>query len=120
MNSETRKDERKGSLDERVLALENSLYNRWENWFDKNPGTVLGIVVTALVSGFWVYHTWQIERNDKQHQLQIDRIVNDNESKIKWLIDQHKAELASENDKCDIDKKSLSLELEACLKSEKK
>lgn len=120
MNSETRQNEIKGSLDERVLALERSLLNRWENWFGKNPGTVLGIVVVTLSSGFWVYHTWQIERIDKQYQQEVSRILEENESKIKWLKEQHEAKLASENDKCEIEKKQQSLELESCKKSAKK
>lgn len=120
MNSETRQDEIKGSLDDRVLALERSLLNRWENWFGKNPGTVLGIVVVALFSGFWVYHTWQIERMDKQHHQEISRILGDNESKINWLKDQQEAKIVSENDKCEIEKKQISLELESCKKSVKK
>jgi hypothetical protein len=116
MTTETRQNEVKGSLDARVLALENSLLNRWENWFGKNPGTVLGIVVVALTSGFWVYHTWQIERNDKQYEKEITRILEENESKIKWLKEQQEAKVVSENDKCDIEKKQLSLELESCRK----
>jgi hypothetical protein len=120
MNNETRQNEIKGSLDDRVLALERSLLNRWENWFGKNPGTVLGIVVVALSSGFWVYHTWQIERNDGQHQQELSRILQENESKIKWLKEQQDAKLVSENDKCEIDKKQMSLELESCRKAAKK
>jgi hypothetical protein len=120
MNQETRQNEVKGSLDERVLALENSLLNRWENWFGKNPGTVLGIVVVTLSSGFWVYHTWQIERIDKQYQEELSRVQGENESKIKWLKEQQELKLVSENDKCDIEKKQISLELESCKKALKK
>lgn len=112
MNQETRQNEVKGSLDDRVLALENSLLNRWENWFGKNPGTVLGIVVVTLFSGFWVY----LERVDKQHQQDISRILENNESKIKWLKEQQALKLVSENDKCEIEKKQMSLELESCKK----
>ena len=120
MSSETRQNERKGSLDDRVLVLERSLLNRWENWFGKNPGTVLGVVVVALSSGFWVYHTWQLERNDKQHQQEISRILKDNELKIAWLKEQQKAKLESGNDKCEVEKQRISLKLELCEKSVRK
>lgn len=120
MSPETRQNETKGSLDDRVLALELSLLNRWENWFGKNPGIVLGAVIVALSSGFWVYHTWQIERIDKQNQQEISRILEENESKISWLKEQQKAKVESEADKCTIEKKRMSLEIESCVKSIKK
>ena len=120
MNSETRQDERKGSLDERLVVLERSFLFRWERWFDKNPGTVLGAVVLTLITGFWVYYTWQIERCDKQHQQEISRILKENESKITWLKEQQKVKIKSENDKCEIEKKRISLDLESYNKSIKK
>jgi hypothetical protein len=113
MNEETRQNEVRGSLDDRVLALENSLLNRWENLFGKNPGAVLGIVIAALVSGFWVY----LERVDRQHQQEVSRILEDNESKIKWLKEQQALKLVSENDKCEIENKQMLLELESCKKA---
>ena len=120
MNQETRQGEVKGNLDERVLALENSLLNRWENWFGKNPGTVLGIVVVGLSTFFGTYHMWSIGRSDNQHHQEISRIKEENDSKIKWLEDQQEAKLTAENDKCEIEKKQMSLELESCRKSAKK
>ena len=120
MNSETRQDERKGSLDERVVILERSLLYRWERWFDKNPGTVLGLVVVGLCSAFFAISTTYIDRNDKQHQQEISRILKENESKITWLKEQQEVKIKSENDKCEIEKKRISLDLESCKKSIKK
>lgn len=114
MNSETRQNEIKGSLDERVLALELSLLNRWEKWFGKHPGTVLGIVVVSLFTGFWYYHTWQIERIDRQHENELSRIELENKTKIEWLKNQQAASLLSERDMFEIEKKRILLELEMC------
>ena len=116
MSSETRQNERKGSLDDRVLALEKSLLYRWDNWFGKNPGIVLGVVVSTLFLGFWAY----IERIDKQHHQEISRVIKENESKINWLKEQEKTKLDTENKKCAIEKQRISLKLESCVKSRKK
>ena len=120
MSQETRQNETKGSLDDRVVALERSLLNRWERWFDRNPGIVLGTVVVALFSGFWMYYTWQIDRIDKLHQQELTRITDEHESKIKWLRDQQLIRLESEKDKCGVEKQRIFSKLEACENSSQK
>ncbi len=119
MNEEIR-DRTVGELADRVFALENMVSNRWEHLFGNKPWVVVGAVVVALCSGFWVYHTWQIERIDKQHQQEISRIIKENESKIVWLKEQQKTKLESEKDKCEIDKQRISAQLESCMESSKK
>lgn len=111
MNEEIR-DRTVGELEERVFALENKDKNRWEDLFGNKPWVVLGTVIVALFSAFWIYHTWQIERIDKQHQAEISRIINDNESKITWLKEQQKIKLESEKDKHELEKQRLSAQLE--------
>ena len=118
MNEEVR-DKTVGELADRVFALESRASNRWEHLFGKKPWVVVGTVIVVLFSGFWVYHTWQIERIDKQHQQELSRILKDNESKIVWLKEQHKTKLESEDDKCQIDKQRISAQLESCVELKK-
>jgi hypothetical protein len=103
MNNDIRKNETKGSVDERLLILENSLLNRWDKWFSKNPGVVLGIVVVTLFSGGWVFYTWQIERVTREY-----------ESRISWLKEQNALELNNQKDRCSIELKKIGNKLEMC------
>lgn len=107
MTENIRENETIGSVDERLMVLENSLLNRWDKWFGKNPGTVLGIVVVALASGGWVFHTYQIDHVKKEY-----------ESRISWLKEQRALELKNGNEKCAIEKNKIERKLENC--SEKK
>ena len=116
MNEEVR-DKTIGELSDRVFALENKVSNRWEHLFGNKPWVVISTIVGVLSSGFWIYHTWQIERIDKQHQQEISRILNENESKIVWLKEQQKTNLKSENDKCEIEKQRITTQLESCMKT---
>lgn len=103
MADNIRKDETKGSLDDRVWALEQSLLNRWDRWFGKHPGIVLGAVITALIGGGWVFHTWQ-----------IDRITKEYESRVSWLKEQNGLALKNQKDSCFIEKKALEGSLTEC------
>ncbi|OLQ83747.1 hypothetical protein BIT28_27770 [Photobacterium proteolyticum] len=108
---ELRQDETRGSLDSRVLALEMNSNNRWETWFGRNPGIVLGSLIAAMCTGFWVYHTWQVERIDKKHQEELTRITKENDSRILWLKEQHKLTSQADKDKCDIEVSKLKSKL---------
>ena len=119
MNEEVR-DKTVGELTERVFALENKGSTPWEHLFGKKPWVVLSTVVVVLSSGFWFYHTWQIERIDKQNQQEMSRILKENESRIVWLKEQQKTKLESENDKCEIEKQRITAQLESCIKTNKK
>ncbi|PSV11802.1 hypothetical protein [Photobacterium leiognathi] len=101
-SQETRENETRGNLSQRVLALENSSNNRWEAWFGKRPGIVVGILIVTMFTGFWAYHTWHIERIDKKHKEELDRIAKEAESRILWLKEQHKLTASSDKEKCDI------------------
>ena len=101
-SQETRENETRGSLSQRVLALEKSSNNRWEAWFGKHPGIVVGTLIASMLTGFWVYHTWQIERIDQKHKEELARITKESESRISWLKEQHKLTVSSDKEKCDI------------------
>ena len=75
MNRNLRQNETIGSIDARVLALEMSSLYRWEKWFGKNPGVVLGVVVVTICSAAWMIHTWQIDRIDRSHQEELNRKI---------------------------------------------
>lgn len=92
-----------GSLDARVFALEQSLINRWDRWFGKHPGVILGVVITSLTAGGWIYHTWQ-----------MDRVTKEYESRISWLKEQAGLELKNQKDRCDVEKKHLENSLSVC------
>lgn len=103
MNAPIRQDETRGSLDERVLALENTLSNRWENWFGKHPAAVIGIVIVTLCSGAWVIHTWQ-----------VDRITKEYESRITWLKEKNLENIKFNEEKCNIEKDRIDSKLQQC------
>jgi hypothetical protein len=103
MTENIRQDETKGSVDERLMVLENSLLNRWDRWFGKNPGVVLGIVVFTLASGGWVFHTYQ-----------LDYVKKDYESRISWLKEQNALALKNGSDKCSIEKNKIQRQWEKC------
>ena len=115
MNTESRQNETTGSLDDRVLALENTLLNRWERWFDRNPGVVIGCVIVALVSAFWMYHTWQIERIDKKHQEESALISQEHSSRVQWLKEQNELTSKSQENKYSYEISRLKSELNNCL-----
>jgi hypothetical protein len=98
-----REGEIQGSLDERLLAIEKSLLNRWEHWFGKHPGAVIGIIIVAMCSGAWVVHTWQ-----------IDRITDEYESRIAWLKEKEIANIKAVEVKCSIEKERIGNQLEQC------
>jgi uncharacterized protein (UPF0261 family) len=106
VNAPIRQDETRGSLDERLLAIENSLFNRWENWFGKHPGAVIGIVIVTICSGAWVVHTWQ-----------VDRITKEYESRITWLKEQNIENIKAVKEKCNIEKERIGNKLEQCKSS---
>lgn len=106
MTAPVRQDETRGSLDERVLALENGLLNRWENWFGKHPGPVIGIVIVTICSAAWIIHTWQ-----------VDRITKEYESRITWLKEQNLSGQQALKEKCNIEKERLGNKLEQCKES---
>ena len=93
MSGEIREDETIGSLSKRVLTLESC--NKWESWFGKSPGTVLSIFAGTLISAFWFYHTWQIERIDKNHQSEISNLQVANKDRIDWVKNQQRISVPS-------------------------
>jgi len=119
MNPHRRENETRGSLDDRVFALEQSLTYRWDRWFDKNPGIVLGVVIVALGTAFWTYHTWKIGRIDNKHQQELSRIIEENESKMNWLKEQQDSNLEIQANKCGMEKEHISKNLEACVNASK-
>ncbi|MGF1733677.1 hypothetical protein [Photobacterium kasasachensis] len=111
-SQETRQNETRGNLSDRVLALENSSSNRWEAWFGKHPGIVVGTLIASMLTGFWVYHTWQIERIDQKHKEELTRITKESESRILWLKEQYKLTASADKEKCDIKVSKLKSSLE--------
>ncbi|WP_426358134.1 hypothetical protein ACPUVO_17090 [Pseudocolwellia sp. HL-MZ19] len=118
MAGEVRENETRGSLDQRVFALETS--NPWNTWFGKNPGTVIGIIITALFSGFWVYHTWQVERIDKNYKEQIANLQKQNKDRIEWLKEQQIQRISSVDEKCSLEQDKLNSKLLMCTDAVKK
>jgi hypothetical protein len=112
MTAEVRQGEVLGSLDQRLMLLENN--NSWEKWFGKHPGVVLGIVIGALFSGFWMYHTWQVERIEKNFNSQITDLKAQNKGRIDWLKEQQKQRISSASDKCSFEKGRLNSKLLQC------
>jgi hypothetical protein len=112
MVGEVRKNETRGSLDERVFALETS--NPWNTWFGKNPGAVIGILIASLCSGFWFYHTWQVERIDKNHKEQIANLQKQNKDRIEWIKEKQKQRVSSFGEKCSLEKDKINSKLLVC------
>jgi len=113
MSDNVRENETRGSLDQQILlALETS--NPWNTWFGKSPGTVIGIVVVTLCSGFWMYHTWQIERIDKNYKDQIANLQKQNKDRINWLKEQQKHRVSSFSEKCSLEKDKINSKLLQC------
>lgn len=117
MTAQVRENEVFGALDQRLLILEN---NKWEKWFGKHPGIVLGTVVVTLCSAFWVYHTWQVERIDKKHTEQIASLQKLNKDRLEWLKEQQKQRSLSYSEKCSLEKDRLTNKLSQCIVNEKK
>lgn len=117
MTSQVRENEVFGALDQRLLILEN---NKWEKWFGKHPGIVLGTVVVTLFSAFWVYHTWQIERIDKKHTEQIVSLHKQNKDRLEWLKEQQKQRSLAYGEKCSLEKDRLNDQLSQCIVNKKK
>ncbi|MFA0570647.1 hypothetical protein [Vibrio gallaecicus] len=111
-SQETRQNETRGNLSDRVLALENSNSNRWETWFGKNPGIVVGTLIASMLTGFWVYHTWQVERIDQKHKEELARVTKESESRMVWLKEQHKLTSFANKEKCNIEISKLKSSLE--------
>ncbi|MGL1044817.1 hypothetical protein ACSTD6_21685 [Vibrio vulnificus] len=111
-SQETRQNETRGNLSDRVLALENSNSNRWEAWFGKHPGIVVGTLIASMLTGFWVYHTWQVERIDQKHKEELARVTKESESRMAWLKEQHKLTSFANKEKCDIQISKLKSSLE--------
>lgn len=111
MSGIVRQDEVFGHLDQRLLILEN---NKWETWFGKHPGVVLGAVIASLSTAFWMYHTWQIERLEKNFNTQITELKLQNKGRIDWLKEQQKERLSSQKDKCSFEKSKINNQLLQC------
>ncbi len=115
MSENVRIEETLGSLDRRLLMLEEkNIWEKWEQWFGRHPGIVLGAIIVAMVSAAWVYHTWTIERIDKKHQEELATTEKRTEDKVKWLEEQHKQYSVSFKDKCDLEKDKITNKLEQC------
>jgi sensor c-di-GMP phosphodiesterase-like protein len=112
-------EETLGNLDSRLLKLEErNIWEKWEQWFGKHPGIVLGGIIAAIVTAAWVYHTWTIERIDKKHKDELVTLDKRAEDKVNWLKEQHKQYLSTHKDKCELEKSKVASKLEQC-KSEK-
>jgi len=119
MTDNVRDNETRGSLDQQILlALETS--NPWNTWFGKSPGTVIGIVVVTLFSGFWMYHTWQVERIEKNYKDQIASLQKQNKERISWLKEQQKQIASSSVEKCSLEKDRISSKLLQCTSTAQK
>ena len=109
-----REEETRGELDARLLALELSLFNRWEKWFGKNPGSVLGIVIAALFASFWYYHTYQIDRLDRNHLVALTELRKIHQDKMNWLKETHNTNLSTAKERCDIENERANNKLLQC------
>ncbi|EGT3628197.1 hypothetical protein FAP94_17715 [Morganella morganii] len=103
-----------GHLAQRVLALENRYTNKWEEYFGQKPWVVIAGVCVALVTAFWVYHTWQIDRMDRLHNNELDRIKSEHKDQISWLKEKHQVSLNNQTAKCELNNQSLKKEIESC------
>ena len=112
MSVSSRDEETLGGLDARLMALETS--NKFQDWFGKHPGIVLATLFSGLCGGAWVFHTWEIERIDSRHKLEVTRLENRNVDKIKWLKEQHTQINSSNTDKCNIEKERINNKLAQC------
>lgn len=117
MNAVVRQDEVLGNLDQRLFVLEN---NKWEKWFGKHPGIVLGIVIASLSTAFWMYHTWQVERLEKNFNTQLTELKSQNKGRLDWLKEQQKERMSSSNEKCSLEKSQLNNKLLQCSSTAKK
>jgi len=117
MNAEVRQNEVIGNLDQRLFILEN---NKWEKWFGKHPGIVLGIVIASLSTAFWMYHTWQVERLEKNFKTQLTELKSQNKGRLDWLKEQQKERMTSSNEKCSLEKSQLNNKLLQCNSTAKK
>jgi len=117
MNAVVRQDEVLGNLDQRLFVLEN---NKWEKWFGKHPGIVLGIVIASLSTAFWMYHTWQVERLEKNFNTQLTELKSQNKGRLDWLKEQQKERMLSSNEKCSLEKSQLNNKLLQCSSTAKK
>lgn len=115
MSLHERIEETLGKLDDRVIILEEkNIWEKWEQWFGRHPGIVLGGIVVAIVTAAWVYHTWTIERIDKNHQLERVTIEKRAGDKVSWIKEQHKQYNVSLKDRCSLEKEKISNKLEQC------
>ncbi len=117
MNAVVRQDEVLGNLDQRLFVLEN---NKWEKWFGKHPGIVLGVVIASLSTAFWMYHTWQVERLEKNFNTQLTELKSQNKGRLDWLKEQQKERMSSSNEKCSLEKSQLNNKLLQCSSTAKK
>ena len=111
MTTEVRQGEIFGNIDQRLMVLEN---DKWEKWFGKHPGIVLGIVIAALFTAFWTYHTWQIERIEKNFSSQIAELKVQNKGRMDWLKEQQKQRVSSATEKCSLQIGKLNNKLLEC------
>jgi hypothetical protein len=108
----TRDEETLGRLDTRLIALESS--NKSQELFGPHPGIVLAVCVSTLFAAAWMYYTWEVERIDNRHKLEITRLENSNKDKIKWLKEQHTQNNLTSTDKCNVEKERMSNKLAQC------
>lgn len=115
MSDNERIEETLGNLDSRLIKLEErNIWEKWEQWFGKHPGIVLGGIIVAIVSAAWVYHTWTIERIDNKHKDEIAAVEKRADDKVDWLKEQHKQYINSQHDKCEMEKSKVANKLEQC------
>lgn len=103
-----------GHLAQRVLALESKYTNKWGEHFGQKPWVVISSLTTALITAFWFYHTWQVDRIDRLHSAELARIVSDHKDQISWLKEKHQVGIKNEIAKCELESRALKNELKSC------
>lgn len=103
-----------GHLEQRVIALEKKYSSKLDDLFGQKPWVVLSVVIGALSSAFWVYHTWQVERLDRLHSEEISRINSEHSEKMAWLKEQYNLRLKNQASKCQNQVEHLANKATAC------
>jgi hypothetical protein len=123
MSLDEKIDETLGNLDSRLLKIEEISSNT--DWFGQHPIIVLAIVITTLVSAFWLYYTYEVDRIEKRHlsevsrlesrhQLDVNRLEKANTDKVTWLQQQNSKEDQTAIEKCKVEKLKINNILDQC------